>query len=211
VTAAKPPAQFIADALGLDFLNSIATPVDVAVEWLGNGVDLLDWLRQANLVPDDVRATLQSNAVPGELDAVAGQARALREWFREFVHRHRGKPLRASALEQLGPLNRILARDEEFGQILVRDRSHGEAASSGLEWHQSRRWRSPDALLLPIARAMADLVCTEDFALIKPCEGMKCTLFFLDRTHGHGRRWCNMAVCGNRAKQLTHRSRRRRS
>jgi predicted RNA-binding Zn ribbon-like protein len=211
VTAAKPPALFIADAPGLDFLNSIATPVDVTVERLGSGVELLDWLSQAKLVPDDVRTALQSNAVPGELDAVAAQARALREWFREFIYRHLGKPLRASALEQLAPLNRILARDEEFGQISARDRSHGEATPSGLEWHQSRRWRSPDALLLPIARVMADLVCTENFALIKPCEGMKCTLFFLDRTHGHGRRWCDMAVCGNRAKQLTHRSRRRRS
>ena len=194
MTAAKPRALFIADALGLDFLNSIATPVDVTVERLGSGVELLDWLSQAKLVPDDVRSALQSNAVPGELDAVAAQARALREWFREFVYRHLGKPLRASALEQLGPLNRILARDEEFGQILARDRNHGEAAPSGLEWHHSRRWRSPDALLLPIARAMADLVCTENFVLIKPCEGMKCTLFFLDRTHGHGRRWCDMEI-----------------
>ncbi len=208
---AKPPAQFLADALGLDFLNSIATPIDAPVEWLGSGVDLLEWLRQAKLVPDDVRAALKSNAVPGELDAVAAQARALREWFREFVHRHLGKPLRASALEQLGPLNRVLARDDEFGQITVRDRSHGRPTPSGLEWRQSRRWRSPDALLLPIARSMADLVCTEDFALIKACEGLKCTLLFLDRTHGHRRRWCSMAVCGNRAKQLIHRDRRRRS
>ncbi len=29
-----PPAIFVADALGLDFLNSIATPVDTPVDWL---------------------------------------------------------------------------------------------------------------------------------------------------------------------------------
>ena len=208
MTTTKPPALFVADALGLDFLNSRATPIDVPVEWLGSGIELLDWLGKAKLVPDAVRANLRANAVPGELDAIAGQARALREWFREFVHRHLGKPLRSGALEQLGPINHVLARDEEFGQIMVRDRSHAEKMPSGLEWQQSRRWRSPDALLLPIARTMADLVCNEDFALIKPCEGLKCTLLFLDRTHRHGRRWCSMAVCGNRAKQLTHRSRR---
>ena len=30
---------------------------------------------------------------------------------------------------------------------------------------------------------------------------------FLDRTKGHARRWCSMAVCGNRAKAEAHRAR----
>ncbi len=62
-----------------------------------------------------------------------------------------------------------------------------------------RRWESPDELLLPIAEAAADLVCSADFRLIRACEGHACTLLFLDRTKAHGRRWCSMAVCGNRA------------
>jgi predicted RNA-binding Zn ribbon-like protein len=70
-----------------------------------------------------------------------------------------------------------------------------------------RRWRSPDALLLPIAQAMAELLTTADFSQVKACEGPACTLLFLDRTRGHKRRWCNMAVCGNRAKQAAHRER----
>ena len=93
MTATKPPALFVADALGLDFLNSRATPIDVPVEWLASGIELLDWLGKAKLVPDAVRANLRANAVPGELDAIAGQARAFREWFREFVHRHLGKQI----------------------------------------------------------------------------------------------------------------------
>jgi predicted RNA-binding Zn ribbon-like protein len=28
---------------------------------------------------------------------------------------------------------------------------------------------------------------------------------FADRTRGRSRRWCSMEICGNRAKQLTHR------
>jgi hypothetical protein len=35
MTATRPPPFFIADNLGLDFLNSIAVPVDTKVEWLG--------------------------------------------------------------------------------------------------------------------------------------------------------------------------------
>jgi hypothetical protein len=42
--------MFIADSLGLDFLNSIATPVDTPVDWLDSG-GFLKWLAQAKLVP----------------------------------------------------------------------------------------------------------------------------------------------------------------
>jgi hypothetical protein len=30
----RPPAIFIADAPGLDFLNSIATPTDTPIDWI---------------------------------------------------------------------------------------------------------------------------------------------------------------------------------
>ena len=43
----RPPAMFVADAAGLDFLNSIATPIETPVDWLRDGEGLLDWLRQA--------------------------------------------------------------------------------------------------------------------------------------------------------------------
>jgi len=33
-TQTRPPVIFIADSLGLDFLNSIATPLDTPVDWL---------------------------------------------------------------------------------------------------------------------------------------------------------------------------------
>jgi hypothetical protein len=42
---------FIAHSLGLDFLNSIATPVDALVDWLDTGDGLVAWLAQAGLVP----------------------------------------------------------------------------------------------------------------------------------------------------------------
>src|SRR5262249_54761533 len=103
-----------------------------------------------------------------------------------------------------------LARDEEFGQIVARGELRGrgrERPASGLAWQPRRRWASPDALLLPIGRALADLVCNDDFTYVRACEGASCTLLFIDRTRGGARRWCTMAVCGNRAKQAAHRVR----
>ena len=201
--AHRPPAIFLADALGLDFLNSVATPVDTPVDWIDDGDGLVAWLEQARLVPADTLETLRAQAMPGELDNVAAQARGLREWFRGFVRERKGRALTSKDLHELEPLNRLLERDEGFGRIVARD--HG--STGGLELRMMRRWRSPEALLLPIGEALAKLVCEEDFSHVKACEGPACTLMFADHTRGHARRWCSMAICGNRAKQAAHRHR----
>lgn len=211
MSEARPAPLFIADALALDFLNSLATPVDITFDWLESGDDLLAWLDTAHLVPPEILGSMQRAALPGELDAVAAQARSLREWFRGFVRQHKGKRLKPEALKELAPLNRILERDQEFGQIVRRERGEEGANESALVWRPARRWQSPDSLLLPIAKSMAGLVSNDDFSYIKACEGATCTLLFVDRTHGRARRWCSMAVCGNRAKQAAHRKRERRN
>jgi len=195
-----PPALFVGESLGLDFLNSIATPVDVKVEWIGNGLDLLNWLEQAGLVPIDVLNEFRKSAVPGELDGIASQARSLREWFRDFVNQNKGRKLDASSVKALEPMNRLLARDEAYNQVVFENGSQPS-------YRKSRRWRSPESLLMPIAEAMANLICEEDMTYVKACEGHDCTLMFLDRTKSHARRWCSMGICGNRAKQAAHRAR----
>src|SRR5262245_17067365 len=195
--------MFIADSVGLDFLNSIATPVDTPVDWLDSGDGFLTWLDQARLVPTDALDELKTRATLGELDKVADQARDLREWFRGFVHKHMGRPLAPKALNELAPLNRLLERDEAFGRIA----RHRHDGGDRLALQMVRRWRSPESLLLPIGEALAKFVCEEDFADIKACEGHRCTLVFADHTRRRARRWCSMAICGNRAKQAAHRTR----
>ena len=199
----RPPAIFVADSLGLDFLNSVATPVDATIDWLDSGDGLLRWLAQAKLVPADALDEFKARAMPDELNKVADQARALREWFRGFVHKYMGRPLPPRALQELEPLNKLLQNDETFRQIS----RHREHDGDHFELHVVRRWRSPESLLLPIAEALAKFVCEEDFARVKACEGLNCTLLFADHTRGQARRWCSMAICGNRAKQAAHRSR----
>lgn len=198
----RPPAMFISDSLGLDFLNSIATPVDTPIDWIDDGEGYLAWLEQAGVVPGEVLRDMKTCALPGELDRIADQVRTLRERFRGFVRQHMGRPLTSVALAELELLNRLLARDETFSRIVASSNSEGR-----LELQTVRRWRTPEALLLPVAEALARLVCTEDFSKVKACQGPACTLLFADRTRGHARRWCSMAICGNRAKQAAHRHR----
>ena len=197
------PAIFIADAVALDFLNSVATPGNEPIDWIENGEGLLDWLAQANLVPAEALAELRAQALPGELDGVAAQARNLREWFRSFIQTQMDKPVDSTALEALEPLNRLLERDNAFGQIAI------SASGGALAWQWARRWRSPESLLLPIAEALAKFVCEEDLSKVKACEGQRCTLMFADHTRGHRRRWCSTAACGNRAKVAAHRQRKK--
>jgi predicted RNA-binding Zn ribbon-like protein len=199
----KPPAIFITDSAGLNFLNSIATPVDSEIDWISDGEGLLAWLEQARLVPADVLHAMRKQAKPAEIDRVAAQARSLREWFRTFVREHRGKLLKAANLADLEPLNRLLARDEGFGQLVA----HGRGRTTTLELQRARRWRSPESLLLPIGEALARLLTEDSLSDVKACEGTACTLMFADRTRGRSRRWCSMEICGNRAKQIAHRHR----
>ena len=207
MTANRPPAMFLAEAAALDFLNTFAIPVDVEVEWLGSGEDLLAWLEAAKLLDQAALDEVRALATPEQLDAVAAQARALREWLRGFVQRHRGKPLARSAEGELEPLNGLLARDRTFTQIVARAKADMRDGDAALKLVTRRRWQSADDLLLPIAQAIAELVSTADFAEVKHCEGPSCVLHFLDTTRGGRRRWCSMAVCGNRAKQAAHRDR----
>jgi predicted RNA-binding Zn ribbon-like protein len=196
----RPAPFFVGDHLALDFLNSTAAPWGESIEWLGNGADLVDWLERARAIGPEVAAHFRAEGDAFHaLDAVAEQARSLREWLRSFVDRHAGMPLHAKAVKELRPLNRLLARDEAYRLVEA-------AAAHGLRWRQERRWTSPERLLQPIAAAVGDLVCDGDFRLVRTCEGPTCTLVFYDRTKAHARRWCSMAVCGNRAKAAAHRA-----
>jgi len=198
-----PPAIFIADSAGLDFLNSVATPDDIQIDWIADGDGLLDWLGQAKYVPTGVLKEIKMRAKSGELDKVADEARSLREWSRGFVRKHMGRPLPRSALRELEPLNTLLAQDEAFSQI----HHHHDESGDRLELQMTRRWRSPQSLLLPIGERLAQFICEENFSDVKACEGASCTLLFADHTRRRARRWCSMTICGNRAKQAAHRER----
>lgn len=200
-----PPAIFISGSLGLDFLNTPAAPVDTQVDWIDGGDGLLACLEQTRLVPAKDLKALRARAMPSEFDAVAAQVRGLREWFRGFVRARSGRGLGAGDLHELEPLHRLRCRDEQFAQIVAGPTK----GASGLELKAQRRWRTPGSLLLPIGEEIAGFRCSGDLEHLKACEGSTCTPLFVDRTRGRARRWCNMAICGNRAQQAAHRDRRK--
>jgi predicted RNA-binding Zn ribbon-like protein len=65
-------------------------------------------------------------------------------------------------------------------------------------------------LRLDIAAATVDIF-RHDPGRIRRCAGTTCVLLFLDISKSGRRRWCDMAVCGNRAKVAAHHARARAS
>lgn len=85
-------------------------------------------------------------------------------------------------------MNRLLERNEGFSRIVT---GHADGHAT-LELQPMRKWRSPDALLLPVGEALAQFVCTEDFSTVKACEGPVCTLLLPTTpvaTGGAGAAW----------------------
>jgi predicted RNA-binding Zn ribbon-like protein len=195
-------AVFIADAQGLDFLNSVRTSNEGQIDWLQDGEALLSWLEQSAIEPPETLQRLRGRSTAAELDGVAEQARELREWFGQFVRARMGRALDGSELQDLAPLNHLLERQQKYVQIAA-----PRAGAADLEIRTVWRWQSPQSLLLPIAESLAKVVCEEDFRQIRVCEGLQCGLLFVDRTRGLSRRWCSMATCGNRSKQAARRHR----
>lgn len=208
----RPAPFFVGDHPALDFLNTTAAPWGERIEWLETGADLLDWLETAGAIDGKVAKLFRSQSGRSRtLDVVAEQARSLREWLRKFVQRHSGKPLNLAVLGELKPLNRLIMQDAIYRQVdaapaALRDEAGAEQI---LYLREGRLWKTPQQLLMPIAEEIGDLVCHADFRLIRTCENESCTLVFYDRTKSHARRWCSMAVCGNRAKAAAHRARSR--
>ncbi|WP_437679246.1 CGNR zinc finger domain-containing protein [Sorangium sp. So ce131] len=181
-----PP--LIADQLALDLLNTVVQQDGAPVEHLVDDAAAARWLARAT------GAAVLSPAPSG----LARKARGLREAVRAVVEaRKAGRPA------DLGELNRLLARVPSHWTL------HG--GRDGIRVHRSALGAAAWRPLAPLAEAAVALLADGDFDLVRQCEHPLCTLWFYDRTKSHKRRWCSMALCGNRHKVSEFRKRRQAS
>lgn len=186
----------------LTLLNSTAPPLQAdgpLVELLGNGNDLIAWMVMAGLITDREANEITTRYSTQDLDEAARNAVALRERWRSTIAQVlAGTGEIAEAIEHV---NEILAHDSTYRLL--------ESIDNGMALTLNRRWETTTSVLAPIAESIADLVVSDAHHLIRNCENPTCPLWFQDRTKAHRRRWCSMAVCGNRAKARAHRNRQR--
>ena len=65
---------------------------------------------------------------------------------------------------------------------------------------------SLEALLARLALDAIDILRFSDLSRLRRCQGEDCGWLFLDTSKNGKRRWCDMTVCGNRAKARRHRA-----
>jgi predicted RNA-binding Zn ribbon-like protein len=181
-------APLIADHLALDMLNTEAGVGDAHEDFWRSSDAVLDWLQRCGI---DAGVSSASMA-----DDLRDEAKALRATARDLItSRTRG--------EHGDPalLNRYLAAMVSM-PVLVWDASQPHLVRQG-------EAPSPSRALGMLAESVATLLAEGDFTLVRQCEHAECILWFYDRTKSHRRRWCSMALCGNRHKAAQFRARNR--
>jgi predicted RNA-binding Zn ribbon-like protein len=184
MTAISP--HFIANNLALDFINTEYGSYENRSDCLVDDQSALAWLRAAGQLADKP---------DGPPVGLAEFARSLRHAARRLIEGREDERLGyAEVVNQVleaGHPRRTLALDIDANFVFT----------------NQRRDNSPASLLEPVAVALVYLVVEGDLSLIRKCEAHDCTLLFLDATKSGRRRWCSMAVCGNRMKVAAFRAR----
>jgi predicted RNA-binding Zn ribbon-like protein len=191
---------FLSGHVALDFLNTLPTPRGEAVELIGDGRSFAAWLERAKLLGGATAAKIERRFGAAALDSSSAEARKLREWARGWISVWRDAP-GADYGAEIRHLNRVLERARRYGELVP--------TGDGLKLEGRDRLETTDELIALLAAQIASLVATERSLLVKRCSGAGCSLWFVDRTKAHARRFCSAAVCGNRAKVAAFRERRR--
>lgn len=186
-TSSSSQPHFLANHLALDFINSAYGVGEAFQDCLSDDVSVVSWLKAAGQLPDDF------SDIPSGL---AEKARALRETAGQMIASGRAG---------------VACCPEAVNQVLDQGRPtrrlEWDEPASAFKLIECRRDDRVDSLLEPIAAALAVLLSGEELKYVRQCEAHDCTLLFLDTTKSHRRRWCSMALCGNRMKVAAFRSR----
>jgi predicted RNA-binding Zn ribbon-like protein len=181
-----------ANRLCLDFANLPYTsgdPLPHQTSWL----ELIDFLAEKSVISgariEELRTLTEND--PKAAGGLLRQAERL------------GGAMRSAFLAMLAtedirnhwvvPINEILAITEGHDQLQP-DHAGGwklgfRGRHEGLEW-----------LLAAIARSGAELIAQGPKSGLQRCGNPRCQLLFYDDSLTHRRRWCSMALCGNRSK-----------
>ncbi len=180
--------------LCLDLANTVSWRAGGRpIEHLRRAEDLVRWARQTGMVTarEAGRLVEAVRRDPAQGAKALAHARGVREAiYRLFAALADGQ---TPAPADLARINKALS--EALRHIRVARRTDG---SFVWEWESERSLLS--GLLWPVARSAADVLTSDDLGRLKTCPSADCGWIFLDTTRNGTRRWCDMTVCGNRAK-----------
>jgi predicted RNA-binding Zn ribbon-like protein len=185
--------------LCLDYVNTVDTWQRTdRIDYLSDYRALVVWAARAGALPTSQAERLLDGAATRQPQANRVHVRAV--------------ALRDALFHVLAPGTRGLAEpwleivNEELECSLRRLRLR--PAQNGYEL-ASTTGDELDQMLWPVLRAATKLATSPDLERVRSCPGQDCGWLFLDTSKAGRRRWCSMAICGNRIKTKRHRARAR--
>ena len=145
--------------------------------------------------PRALRAWLQDNGLgaPNVSPADLERARALREALRAILQHHGGTELDPAAprvVDDAAARAHLSVAFDDHGDARIEPKAHGVDGALG-------------QLLVLIADAQRE----GTWSRLKACPADDCQYAFYDRSRNRSAVWCDMKVCGNRAKVRQFRTR----
>lgn len=187
--------NLIGGRLCLEFVNTVDTHDPRLDEKLVAYPDLVWWALRVGVLDESAAAPLfaAAEAEPGQAAGVHARALELREaLYRLFAATRGGTPADEA---DLAVLNAALSATQVH-QCVAR-------AEDGFVWDWEEG-AALDRMLWPVVRDAADLLVSGELRRVGKCCGDNCDWLYLDTSRNRSRRWCDMQVCGNRAKARRH-------
>lgn len=182
--------SLVGGSAALDFANTASgRGTAFFVEHLTDVQALLAWAVHAGLLDEPA-----IEAKEGDLPAALGLREAIYEVSSAIAN---GRPVPAEDIDRI--------RDcaiANMGAIRLSRSKDGQ-----FEWVKPPESAAKPALLAHLALDAIDILRNAELKRLKQCPGKDCGWMFLDTTRNGSRRWCDMAVCGNRTKARRHRGR----
>jgi predicted RNA-binding Zn ribbon-like protein len=187
--------EFTGGELCLDFANTVGHRTDAQrrTEGLTSFGDLLEWSRQAGTISQAEHALLKraGGRAPARAQRTLGRAVALREAIYRVMSAHAaGRSIPGPAIDTISREAAIAASHRH----IVADRGRR------LAWSWAAANGQLDRPIWPVAWSAADLATSARVSRVRECALETCGWLFLDTSRNQTRRWCDMRVCGNRAK-----------
>jgi predicted RNA-binding Zn ribbon-like protein len=192
--------SLVAGKLALDFANTESGRGGAEhLDHLQTAGDLVAWAAHAKIL--GARNAALTWRIITDQTKLARHLVARGRFLRETIYRINsnivaGKPPAKKLLHSLTTIHA-----EMLAAAILSP--HGK--NYGWAWH--RKAELTAAILGPITLSALDLLLDADFSRIKQCHGNHCGWLFYDNTKNKSRQWCDMSVCGNRAKASALRAR----
>lgn len=184
---------FVAGNVALDFVNTAEERGHPdAGDSLLTPADLRLWGQRYGLL---AASTKLDNAASSELERARSARELIYALLFERVHGKRTRP------GQLARLSELAAAAYDSATLQ-------SSADGAVRWHWNRSELA--TVRHVVVTAAVELLGAAPSPRLKQCPGDHCGWFFLDTTKRGNRRWCQMAECGQEAKDERRRSRRRR-